>query len=328
MSPRTVVTFHAQDEQRRVIEEVLAPSGGVAFLQDVGEDAGARAALLGAAEVLLAWFPNSELSQDEVKAAGRVGFIQVLSAGADHIDFAALPAQARLASNVGAWADPMAEHVLAMALSLAKRLPRNHARMAAGHFEIAWTLRLRGGVAGILGYGGIGRASARLFRPFGMRIHAINTCGRAEDADWAGTLAELDELLAAANIVVVSLPLTRATRGLIGVRELSLMKNDAILVNVARGAIVDEDALFQHLRSHPEFSAGIDTWWEEPHGRPFHPRLPFFDLPNLLGSPHNSGFVPGVITEATAAAAGNVAAHLRGDPPRGVQDPADYQAVC
>jgi phosphoglycerate dehydrogenase-like enzyme len=324
MSPRTVVTFHAQDEQRRVIDQVLAPFGGAAFLHDAGEDPDARAAMLGEAEALLAWFPSHELRPDDLASLGRVGLIQLLSAGADHIDFAALPSQARLAGNVGGWADPMAEHVLAMALALAKRLPQNHARMASGVFELAQTLRLRGRVAGILGYGGIGRASARLFRAFGLRIHAINSSGRASGADWAGTLADLDELLTAAGIVVVALPLTRATRGLIGARELGLMKDDAILINVARGPIVDEEALFEHLKSHPAFCAGIDTWWEEPHGRPFHPRFPFFSLPNLLGSPHNSGMVPGIITDATAAAARNIAAYLRGDPVRGVQNPADY----
>src|SRR5436190_523877 len=83
-------------------------------------------------------------------------------------------------ADAGAYADPMAEHVLAMALALAKRLPRNQARMAEGIFDPAETLRLRGRTVGILGYGGIGRACARLFRPLGTRIYAINTSGRAD----------------------------------------------------------------------------------------------------------------------------------------------------
>jgi phosphoglycerate dehydrogenase-like enzyme len=220
----------------------------------------------------------------------------------------------------------MAEHVLAMTLALAKRLPQNHAKLAAGVFDHFETLRLRGGTAGILGYGGIGQASAHLLRAIGMRIYAINRSGRAPGADQAGTLAGLDAMLASSDVVVVALPLTRTTRGLIGARELSLMKPAAILVNVARGAIVDEDALYQHLRANPEFCAGIDTWWQEPRGgQPFHPRLPFFTLPNLLGSPHNSGTVPGIDAASAADAARNVAAYLSGAPVRGLQDPADYQ---
>jgi phosphoglycerate dehydrogenase-like enzyme len=329
MSPRTVLTFHAQDEQRRELAEILAPFGGIAFLTDTGEDRAARSALLRAAEAVITWFPGQELGPDDVRDLSQARLVQLVTAGADTVDFAALPRQARVAANVGAYADPMAEHVLAMALALAKRLRRNHVRMAEGIFDLAETLRVYGRTVAILGYGGIGRACARLFRPLGTRIYAINTSGRADEtADRAGTLADLPDVLAAADIVVVTLPLTRATRGLIGARELGLMKPDAILVNVARGAIVDEDALFEHLKTHPDFCAGIDTWWDEPEaGQPFRPRLPFLSLPNVIGSPHNSGIVPGMTSVATAAAAENVAAYFRGDHARGIQDPADYASA-
>jgi phosphoglycerate dehydrogenase-like enzyme len=326
MSPRTVLTFHAQDEQRCELAEILAPFGGIAFLTDTGEDRAARSAMLRAAEVVITWFPGQELSPGDVRDLGQARLIQLVTAGADSVDFAALPRQAQVAANVGAYADPMAEHVLAMALALAKRLPRNQARMAEGIFDLAETLRVHGRTVAILGYGGIGRACARLFRPLGTRIYAINTSGRADEtADRAGTLADLPDVLAAADIVVVTLPLTRTTRGVIGARELDLMKPDAILVNVARGAIVDEDALFEHLKAHPDFGAGIDTWWDEPAaGQPFRPRLPFLSLPNVIGSPHNSGIVPGMDSVATTAAAENVAAWFRGGRVRGIQDPDDY----
>ncbi|HEY3733548.1 MAG TPA: 2-hydroxyacid dehydrogenase [Streptosporangiaceae bacterium] len=328
MSPRTVLTFSAPSEQRRAIADILEPFGKIAFLADAGEDPGARAAMLRPAEALIVGHPGRELTAADRESLGRVGLIQLVSAGVDHVDFAALPPGAVVAGNVGAFADPIAEHVLGMTLALAKRLARGHAMLAAGSFDELDTLRLRGGTAGIVGYGGIGRASARLLRALGMTIYAVNTSGRADEhADRAGTLADLPGVLAQADVLVLALPLTRATRGLIGAAELGLMKPQAILVNVARGAIVDEDALFAHLQAHPEFCAGIDTWWDEPrHGEPFRPRLPFLSLPNVLGSPHNSGDVPGIGVESLATAARNVAAFLRGDPPRGVQDPADYAA--
>ena len=100
--------------------------------------------------------------------------------------------------------------------------------------------------------------------------------------------------MAASDFVIVAVPLTRQTNGLIGARELGAMKLDAILVNVARGAIVDQAALYEHLRTHEAFSAAIDTWWVEGHvDGEFRVEAPFFELPNLLGSPHNSGFVAG-----------------------------------
>jgi phosphoglycerate dehydrogenase-like enzyme len=127
-----------------------------------------------------------------------------------------------------------------------------------------------------------------------MRVHAINRRG-ASDAptDWIGTPADLPALLAAADVLVLAAPLTRATEGMIGAAELAAMKPDAILINLARGELVDEAALFAHLQANPAFTACIDAWWIEPvrHGR-FAMDHPFMTLPNVIASPHNSASVP------------------------------------
>ncbi len=117
----------------------------------------------------------------------------------------------------------------------------------------------------------------------------------------------------------------RATRGLIGARELGLMKPKAILVNVARGAIIEEKALYDHLAANPDFCAGIDTWWREPlRGGSFGIEYPFFELPNLIGSPHNSGIVEGILSLASRRAALNVARYLEGKPILGVVRREEY----
>jgi phosphoglycerate dehydrogenase-like enzyme len=178
-----------------------------------------------------------------------------------------------------------------MALAAAKRLFIEHDKLKAGEFnQRSPNKMLRGGVCGILGFGGVGHATARLMRAFGMNIHAINTRGHSDEpTDWIGTPERLDEMLAAADVFVVCTALTVKTEGMIGARQLSLMKDDAILINVARGEIIDEAALYQHLKSHPRFFAGIDAWWVEPvRHRRFAMGHPFLDLPNVIGSPHNS----------------------------------------
>ena len=103
------------------------------------------------------------------------------------------------------------------------------------------------------------------------------------------------------------------------------MKPDAILVNVARGAILDEEALYTHAKNHPAFLVGIDTWWEEPlRGGAFHMRYPFLELPNVLGSPHNSALVSHVIADAARQASENVARFLRKENLMGIVQREDY----
>lgn len=290
-----------------------------------GADEDERRRVLHGAEVLLSWHLGRELRPGEGPPLP-ARFVQLVSAGADHLPFDQLPRRALVASNVGAYAEPMAEHVLAMALALLKNLPENHAKLASGVWDQSLTRWLRGSVCAVIGFGGIGQATARRMRALGARIHAINTTGRTEEpVEFVGTLDDLDAVLAAADVVVLSLPLTLRTTGLVSSRELAVMKDDAVLVNVGRGALVDEGALYEHLRRNPHFSAGIDTWWDEPsHDGHFEVSLPFFELPNFLGSPHNSGLAPGVLEEAIAAASANIGRFLRGEPVLGVVRPEDY----
>ena len=322
---RVAVTFEPPGAGRASIDEVLAPLAELTYLQELGSE-GRRDALR-SADAVLAWFISSELSADELRLLDDVKLLQLYSAGADRVPFERLPPGLRVAANAGAYSEPMAEHVLAMALALAKRLPQNHAAMARGEFDQQTPNRgVRGATLGVLGFGGIGQAAARLFRAVGVRVHAINRSGTTDEpVDWIGTLDDLDSLLDAADVLVVSLPLTRATRGLIGGRELRAMKPDAILVNVARVAIVDEDALYEHLRANASFSAGIDAWWQEPReGDTFTTAHPFLELPNVIGSPHNSALTSESLTVAAQRAAENIARELRGEPVAHVVDRADY----
>lgn len=321
------VSYPADDDYARINSEVLGSDATIVSTFQMDDEQ--RAATIRSAEAVIVWDLPEEIPPGVLATTPPPNFLQLLSAGVDAVDFAALPEGLRVAGNAGAYAGPMSEYVLAMALSLAKRLPQHHAAMAAGRFD-KWVASqvLDGAICAILGFGGIGIATARLMKAFGVRVHAVSRTGTAtEPAEVVTTLAGLDQVLATADIVVICLPLTLATRGLIGARELALMKPDAILVNVARAAIVDQQALYEHLRANPGFRAGIDTWWEEPTGdAPFRADYPFFDLPNLLGSPHNSSIVPGTMLGAARAAAENVRRYLRGEHVTGLVRRADYVA--
>jgi glycerate dehydrogenase len=320
-----VVTYNASPEDKALFLEVLGSFATLTYLNEISP--AQREQSLERANILISWnFPREVLPQ-EYPRLQQVTFIQLLSAGADHMPFADLPSHIIVASNPGAYAAPMAEHVMAMTLALAKRLLIENQKLRNGEFDQFTPNRLLSGTtAGILGFGGIGRATARLMRAFDMKIYAINHSGTSsEPTEFIGTLRDIEHVLRASDVVVISLPLTKATKGLIGKEELAWMKPDAILINVARGAILDEEALYNHVKSHPTFMVGIDAWWTEPflHGT-FRMEYPFLELPNVLGSPHNSAVVPHVLVNAARQAAENVKHFLKGEKVLGIARREDY----
>jgi phosphoglycerate dehydrogenase-like enzyme len=320
-----VVTYNASPEQKALLLELLGSEATLTYFKEL--PTAQREQALQEANVLLSWNFPREIQPQDYPHLQQVLFIQLLSAGADHMPFADLPPHILVASNPGAYAAPMAEHVMAMTLALAKRLLVENQKLRSGEFNQSTPNRVLAGMtAGILGFGGIGRATARLMRAFGMQIYAINHSGKStEQADFLGTLHDVEQVLRQSDVVVISLPLTSATKGLIGKEQLEWMKPGAILVNVARGAIIDEQALYNHVKNHPEFLVGIDAWWTEPfmHGS-FRMEYPFLELPNVIGSPHNSAVVAHVLVGATRQAAENVNHFLKGEKVIGIAQREDY----
>lgn len=314
--PTVVVTAAHREREREIFEDTLGGRSRLVYLSDLPE--GERRAAIDEATVL-AGYETAHMMLDGAFRPSKLKFIQFLVAGVDHIRFSDVPDGILVAANRGHRASEMAEHAVALALACARRLLVEHEKLKHGEFNqfTSHPGQLAGGKAAILGYGGAGRATARLLEAFGMAIHAINRSGRTEDdLAFIGTLDDLDTVLCDADLAVVTLALTAKTERIVGAKQLSLMKETGILVNVARGEIVDEDALYAHLAARPKFFAGIDAWWVEPvrHGA-FRMAHPFLELPNVVGSPHNSSQSPSGMIHAAKRAAGNIAAFLDGATP-------------
>lgn len=260
--------------------------------------------------------------------AKNLKLFQTVSAGVDQFDLSVIPKGAVICSNVGAFAEPMAESVFAFILSFAKNLPSLQEDLRRGDFprRTKRGMFLKGKTLGMVGAGGIGRATARLGKAFGMRVLGIASKPRdMENFDFVGTLDDLDYLLRESDVVVFSIPLTRRTRGLIDREKLNTMKRNAILVNVARGPIIVEKDLYEHLKGNPEFRAGIDVWWRYPkEGEMFQPDYPFTQLGNALLTPHVSWNVPEMDLAVVGNALENVLRFLAGRELGGVVNRSDY----
>jgi glyoxylate/hydroxypyruvate reductase len=234
------------------------------------------------AEILYAWnFPHHLLPR-----AKRLRWVQNMGAGVERFLIPELPkgvALTRIAGIFGPW---MAEYVLGWCLWHTQRTELFRAQQRESRWRQVDPLRLHGAELCIVGLGDIGRTIARAARGVGMRISGVSQSGRkAPGVDRVYRARDLDKPLASADFVVLTVPLTAATRGLIGARELARMKPSAWLVNIGRGPLVDEGALLEALSGKRIGGAVLDVFDEEPLPADH----PLWKLENVVITPHISG---------------------------------------
>jgi phosphoglycerate dehydrogenase-like enzyme len=246
------------------------------------------------------------------------------AAGIDAIDRSRLPPGAALCNCFG-HEDAIAEYVMTALLLRHVPIPRANERLRRGHWDF-WagqpnSLRTEFGsrTIGLLGFGHIGKAVATRAKAFGARVLVCNRT----PAPVGGTVDEsfgLDQLTAfmgRVDAVVVSLPLTDATRGIVGRTEFAAMRPDAVIVNVGRGPVLEEQALYDALAENRIGGAIIDTWYTYPSADApvTHPsRLPFHTLQNVVMTPHMSGWTEGMIRRRQQTIAENINRLARGEP--------------
>ena len=259
----------------------------------------------------------SHIWKKDFPTAPRLRLLQSPAAGLDLIDVPSLPRGVAVC-NVDGHEQAIAEYVLMTMLALSHRLVdivtrfRTEASWAAGgagggplHGE------LLGKTVGIIGYGKIGREVAKRAAAFGCAVVAANRSPIAEkgDASEIYPLGEVDRMLPRCDVVVIAAGLGPETRGLIDARRLRLMKPTALLINIGRALIVDEQALYEALCDKRIGGAAIDVWWRypsaaDPHARPSN--FPFHELPNVLMTPHCSSATEGARDRRMGAIASNL----------------------
>jgi phosphoglycerate dehydrogenase-like enzyme len=219
-----------------------------------------------------------------------------------------------LTNGRGSFSRSLAEFALAGLLYFAKDLPRMRRHQAAQAWAPFDVEELHGRTLGIVGYGDIGRAVAARARPFGMRTIGLRRRAGAGDedhlADEVWPLPRLQELMAVSDDVVVALPLTPATRHLVGEAEIRALKPTAVFVNVGRGAVVDEAALVSALVEGRIKGAALDVFEKEPLPK----ESPLWRLDNVLLSPHTADHTRTWLVDATRLFLQNLERFRRGEP--------------
>lgn len=326
---RVLFTCTMDAERRAAVAEENSGAFEAVVLDDLPESE--REVAWGLADVVVTTGFGREIPEDLATRSPRLRMVQTLVAGVDHLPYRSLPKSLIVCGNAGAYNTSVGEHTMALLLAAAKEIPQRNREIASGVFDQnAASKALADATVAILGMGGIGTTVAGICKAFRMHVVGVSRSGTpVPPADEAESIAEVQRILPRADYVVVALPLTARTVGLVDRPFLEAMKEDAVLVNIARGKVVVEDDLYEHLRSHPSFRAALDVWWVYPkgtRGRPFH--RPFHELPNVVMTPHNANAIPGQRRWAMVAALENVRLFLRGETPRNVVDVTEYDSVA
>ena len=242
-------------------------------------------------------------------------------AGDDAVDKSCLP-PGSVICNVFEHETSLAEYVLAAMLEHTIGYSRLRQQFQADRWQQSFAARsthaeLHGKTLGLIGYGHIGRAVADRARPFGMKVHVISNSGGAPGSDWCAGPDRLDELLTAADYVVIACPLTPATRGMLGERQLALMKKSGVLINISRAQIVEEKPLYDVLAQGRLAGATLDVWYaypnaEDPNVRPA--RYPFWELPNVHCTAHTSALTEELYERRYTVISANLTNLRRGEP--------------
>ncbi len=314
--PDTMQIVVPADAPRQIAEspqlERLRRYGEVKVFRDLPASLDALAERMRAADIVINSRSHVRWPAELFERTPRLKMLTTCSIGVDAIDLAAARKSGVVVSNIpGQTATVVAEHAVAMLLAAAKRLAFQTAELKAGRWTLKHNISLAGKTLGVIGAGPIGAEMVRLGRAVGMRVVAWTFHPSPERAAALGApFVEFDELLQMADAVSLHVPLSPESEKLIGARELNLMKAGALLVNTARGGVVDTSALIAALDSGHLAGAALDVFDVEP----LPAEHPILHCEQVVLSPHHADHTPEGIELLNAGAVDNVIAFLEGHP--------------
>jgi phosphoglycerate dehydrogenase-like enzyme len=272
----------------------------------------ARAIAMAGADVAL--IMAARIDENLLRQSPRLRFIQKMGAGVDNIDLDACQTSGITVARLGAGnAIQVAEHAAMMILAASRRLIAFDTRVRNGHWDKeparGVNQHIHGKTVGIIGFGAIGRRLARILTGFEVEVlynDLIPAPGEIERALGVRGVS-FEELIGTAEIITLHLPLTPKSKGMIGAAQIAVMKQDTVLVNCARGGIVDEAALAAALRDGKLLGAGLDVFTSEPPDS-----SPLFELETAVFSPHCAGATLNNFATIAARAVANAEAYLEG----------------
>jgi phosphoglycerate dehydrogenase-like enzyme len=294
-----------------------APGNDWEFVADLSSEA--QSAAIAGAEVLVC----AKLGSRDA-AACPAGFVHITGSGADRVAVVDLP-DGTVVSRTSHHERSIAEHILMTVLAHQRRLLSVTEQMRSGTWRSVATethtalhRTLDELTIGFVGLGGIGTEAVRLCTGLGMKAVAVrrnpgNPEAHGTHLEWVKSMDALPELLTVSDVVVLCLPLTGETRGLMGTEQFKLMRRDALLINVSRGPIVDQEALYSTLQEGTIGGAALDVWWEAPDGINTPESVARFTvLPNVIATPHHSGHARQTFVRRAKEIAENINAYKEG----------------
>ncbi|KMO76977.1 2-hydroxyacid dehydrogenase [Mycolicibacterium chlorophenolicum] len=277
-------------------------------------------------------YVGSRFTADMARTAEKLRLIHVAGAGTDKVDFAALPPD-MLVANTFHHERSIAEYVAGAAVMLRRGFLTQDRALRDGVWatavydrSLAQPPTLGDAHIGFVGFGHIGMRSWNLLRAFGCTAAAVTGSGAvAPNAGltWAGDTGQLDRLMRESDVVVVSAPLNAHTEGMIGAAQLDALGSDGVLINVGRGPLVQERALYEALAEGVIAGAAIDVWYRYPNSENgcAPSEFPFGELPNVLMTPHSSGITADTFAGRVGDVTANITRLQRGEPLRNLVFP-------